>query len=60
MTTDSEERNYLQEAFAILNGLSALITEKRHLEALYEYHECQQIVTANDLEAIKRKVLNTK
>lgn len=59
MTTELE-RNYLIEAFAILAGSSALLTEKRHLEALYEYHECQQIITANDLEAIKRKVLNTK
>lgn len=52
-----EERDYLTEARAILTGLSALLPERRHLEALDEAHEVHIIQLCNDLEALKRKAL---
>jgi hypothetical protein len=51
------ERDYAVEARMILQGLTGLLVEKRHLEALEEYYECKLIRIANELEALKHKAL---
>ena len=52
------ERNYSVEAQMILKGLTNMLVEKRHLEALDEHYQVMLINIANDMEAVKRKVLN--
>jgi hypothetical protein len=56
--TDDIERNFLDEARALLAGQSAMLCELRHLEALNEAHECVKIRIANAIEALKRDTLN--
>mgnify|MGYP003394460098 CR=1 FL=1 len=51
------ERNYGVEARMILQGLTGLLVEKRHLEALEEMYECKLIEILNELERVKGKVL---
>lgn len=57
--TDEPERDYTVEARMILQGLTGLLVEKRHLEALEEYYQVRLIQLANDAELLKRKALNT-
>jgi hypothetical protein len=57
IVTDEPERDYAVEARMILQGLTGLCVEKRHLEALAEYYECKLINLANDLDALRYKVL---
>lgn len=51
------ERDYGVEARMILQGLTGLLVERRHLEALEDYYSGQLIQLANDLEMLKRKAL---
>jgi hypothetical protein len=55
--SDEPERDYAVEARMILKGLTGVIVEKRHLEALEELYECKLIKLANDLDALKHKAL---
>jgi hypothetical protein len=52
------DRNYIVEAQMILKGLTNMLVEKRHLEALDEHYQVLLINIANDMEQVKRKVLN--
>ena len=52
------DRSQLVEARMILLGLPGLHPTKEHLEALKEHYDCQLIKLANDLDALKEKVLN--
>lgn len=54
------ERNYLVEAQMILKGLTGLLPEKRHLEALDEHREVTIIRMVNALELVKQQFLNGK
>ena len=56
---DEPERDYGVEARMILQGLTGLLVEKRHLEALDEFYQVQLIQLANDAELLKRKALST-
>ena len=53
------ERDYGVEARMILQGLTGLLVERRHLEALEDYYSGQLIQLANDLEMLKRKALTS-
>lgn len=53
------ERDYGVEARMILQGLTGLLVEKRHLEALDEFYQVQLIQLANDADLLKRKAMNT-
>ena len=57
--TDEPERDYGTEARMILQGLTGLLVEKRHLEAIEEHYQLQIIRLANALEKLKQEVLNT-
>ena len=57
--SDNPERDYGVEARMILQGLTGLLVEKRHLEALDEYYQVKLIQLANDAELLKRKALST-
>lgn len=59
METDPE-RNFLVEAQMILKGLTGLLPEKRHLEALEERNEVTIIRMVNALELVKQQFLNGK
>lgn len=48
----------LTEARAILSGSSAMLCERRHLEAIQEFHEVTLIQIINQIEALKQSVLN--
>lgn len=54
---DEPGRDYLTEAQMVLKGLTGILPEKRHLEALEEWHEVSLIRIANELEEMKRRVL---
>jgi hypothetical protein len=54
------ERSFLIEAQMILKGLTGLLPEKRHLEALEEYREVTIIRMVNALELVKQQFLNGK
>lgn len=56
--TVSEERNYLVESRMILQGLTGLLCTVEHLRALEEHYEVRLIQIANDIEMVKKKVLN--
>ena len=56
--SNDPERDYGVEARMILLGLTGLLVEKRHLEALDEFYQVQLIQLANDAELLKRKALN--
>lgn len=56
--TDDPARDYLVEAQMILKGLTGLLPQLDHLQALEEHYEVRLIQVANDLEQLKRKVLN--
>lgn len=53
----SAERNYYAEAVAIMSGVSIMIPEKAHLDALQEHHEVTLIRIANRAEEFKRSIL---
>ena len=57
--TDEPERDYGVEARMILQGLTGLLAEKRHLEAIEEMYQVRLILLANALEKLKREVLDT-
>ena len=56
-----DERDYYQEAVAILSGASLMLPELGHLQALQEAMQEQRevglIKIANDLELLKTRVL---
>lgn len=55
------ERHYLLEARQILeatDGEAWYLPEKMHLVALDEAHQCELIRIANEIEMLKKKVLN--
>lgn len=54
---DDDSRSDLEQALMILSGETLLQPEKRHLEALHEYHEVQLIRIANQLDTLKCLVL---
>ena len=45
------------EALAILRGLSSLLPEVRHLEAVQEYYECELIRMAHEIEQVTKAAL---
>ena len=57
--TDEPARDYGVEARMILQGLTGLLVEKRHLEAIEEMYQVRLILLANALEKLKREVLDT-
>ena len=58
MTPASEERNYFVEAKMILCGLTGLLCTVDHLRAIEEHYEVRLIQIANDIEMLKKRVLN--
>ena len=54
----SDTRNYLEEARAILAGTTLLPPTVAHLRAMLEWHDVTLIRIANDIEALKHRVLN--
>ena len=56
--SDDPERDYLTEAQMILKGLTGLLPEKRHLEAMEEWRSVAIIKCANLAEQAKRDMLN--
>jgi hypothetical protein len=54
---EEPERDFLVEAQMIIKGLTGLLPEKRHLEALQDHHEGTLIQISNQLEMLKRDVL---
>jgi hypothetical protein len=54
---DEPARDFLVEAQMLLKGLTGLLPEKRHLEALQEHHEVCLIQIANDMEKLMRRTL---
>lgn len=58
---DLDERDFYCEAVAILSGESMLIPELRHLQALHEamqeHYEVILIRLANELDVMKRRVM---
>lgn len=51
------ERNFSVEARMILQGLTGMLPTIEHLRALEESYEVRLIQIANEMEALKRKVL---
>lgn len=56
--TDDPERDYLVEAQMLLKGLTGLLPQREHLQAIEDYYEVQLIALANDLELLKQNVLD--
>ena len=56
--SDVNGRNFLWEARQILDGGSLLLVEKRHLEAIADSYEVRLIRISNQLEQLKKDVLN--
>ena len=54
----TDERNFLDEARAILAGTSAMLPEKRHLQALADDHDWALVELAAKIEKLKEDVLN--
>lgn len=57
--TDTD-RSPLVEARMMLMGLTGLLPTIEHLRALEESYEVRLIQIANDIEMLKKKVLNGK
>ena len=55
--SDEPARDFYVEAQMILKGLTGLLVERRHLEALDEHLEVTLIRIANKLEEMKNTVL---
>lgn len=61
MSKREQERHYLLEARQIIGakeGEAMYLPEKAHLEALVKYYDEELMKLANDLDALKEKVLN--
>jgi hypothetical protein len=56
--SEEPERDFLVESRMILQGLTGLLVERRHLEALEEHYECQLIRAAHELGQLQRRLLN--
>jgi hypothetical protein len=52
------ERDYAVEARMILQGMTGMLVEKRHLEALAEQYDCKLIKLANALAMLRAKALS--
>lgn len=52
------DRSPLVEARMMLTGMTGLHPTLEHMRALEEYYEVRLIKIANDIEALKRRVLN--
>ena len=54
---DEPERDFSVEARMILQGLTGLLVERRHLESIEEDYECKLIKIVHELDALKRRIL---
>lgn len=54
---DEPERDFCIEARMIIQGLTGLLVERRHLEALEELYECKLIKIVHELDDLKRRIL---
>ena len=54
---DDPERDFAVEARMILQGLTGLLVERRHLEALEEACECRLITIVSELDDLKQRIL---